>query len=61
MKYDEAFRWAKINADCMIWRCANKLRNNIFAIQSKQICDPITVGNIMEVEAIPPDLVQKLF
>ena len=61
MKYDEAFRWAKINADRMIWRCANKLRNNIFTIQSKQICDLTTVGNIMEVEAIPPNSVKSFF
>ena len=40
MKCDEALRLAKINAesdDRMIWSCASKLRNDIFAVQSKQI------------------------
>ena len=65
MKYDEALRFAKINAesdDRMIWRCASKLRNNnIFAVQSKQICEPVTVDNIMEGEAIPLDSVKSFF
>ena len=59
MKYDEALPFAKINAesdDCMIWRCANKLHNDIFAVQNKQICEPVTVNNIVEGKAIPPDL-----
>ena len=41
MKYDEALRLARINAesdDRMTWRCASKLHNYIFAVQSKQIC-----------------------
>ena len=38
MKCDEALRLVKINAesdDRMIWSCASKLRNDVFAIQSK--------------------------
>ena len=42
----------------MIWRCASKLRNNIFAVQSKQICESVTLDNIMEGEAIPRDSVK---
>ena len=64
MKYDEALRLAKINPennDRMIWRCASKLRNDIFAVQSTQICEPAAVDNIMESEAIPPDSVKDLF
>ena len=37
MKYVEALRLAKINAesdDRMIWRCTSKLRNDVFAVQS---------------------------
>ena len=55
---------AKINAesdDCMIWRCASKLRNDIFALQSKQIFEPITVDNIMKGEVIPPHSVKSFF
>ena len=50
VKYDEALRLAKIITESynhMIWRCASKLRNDIFALQSKQICEPVTVDNIM--------------
>ena len=57
MRYDEALRLAKISAesdDRMICRCASKLRNDIFAVQSKQICESVTIDNIMEGEAIPP-------
>ena len=64
MKYDEPPRLAKINAesdDCMIWRCASKLRNDIFALQSKQICEQVTVDHIMESETIPPDSVKSFF
>ena len=64
MKYDEALRLSKINSesdDRMIWRCACKLRNDIFAVQGKQICESVTVDNIMEGEAIPPDLVKSFF
>ena len=64
MNYDEALCLAKINAksdDCMIWRCASKLRNDIFAVQSKQICGPVTVDNKMEGQAIPPDSVKSFF
>ena len=39
----------------MVWRCASKLRNDIFAVQNKQIYKPVTIENIMEVEAILPD------
>ena len=54
MKYDEALPLAKINAECgdpLIWRCAIKLCNDIFAVLSKQICEPVTVDNIMKGEA----------
>ena len=54
MKYDEALSLAKINAECgdpLIWRCAIKLCNDIFAVLSKQICEPVTVDNIMKGEA----------
>ena len=64
MKYDEALRLAKIiteSDDRMIWRCASKLRNDIFAGQGKQICELVTVDNIREGEAIPPDSVKSLF
>ena len=64
MKYDEALRLAKINTesdDHMIWRCASKLHNDIFALQSKQIFEPITVDNIMKGEVIPPDSVKSFF
>ena len=64
MKYDEALRLAKINTesdDRMIWRCASKLRNYIFAVQSKQVCESVTVDNIMEGEVIPPDSVKSFF
>ena len=58
MKYDEAIRLAKINAesdDRMIWKCTSKLRNDIFPVQCKQICQPVAVDNIMEGKAILPD------
>ena len=58
IKFDEALRLAKINPESshpMIWRCASKLRNEIFAVQSKQICEPVTVDNITGREAISPD------
>ena len=64
MKYVEALRLAKINAesdDRMIWRCASKLRNDIFALQNKQICDPVTVDNIMEGGGIPTDSVKSFY
>ena len=64
MKYDEALRLAKVNPEndnCMIWWCASNLRNDIFAAQSKKICEPVAVGNIMESEAIPPDSVKRFF
>ena len=64
MRYDEALRLAKISAesdDCMIWRCASKLRNDIFVVKSKQICESVTVDNIMEGEAIPPGSVKDFF
>ena len=64
MRYDEALRLAKISAesdDRMICRCASKLRNDIFAVQSKQICESVTVDNIMEGEAIPPVSVKDFF
>ena len=64
MKYDEALHLARINAesdDRMIWRCASKLRNDIFAVQSKQICESVTVDNVMEGEAIPSDSVESFF
>ena len=51
MKHDEALRFAEINAesdDRMIWSCASKLRNDIFAAQSKQVCEPVTIDNILE-------------
>ena len=54
MKYDEALSLAEINAECgdpLIWRCAIKLCNDIFAVLSKQICEPVTVDNIMKGEA----------
>ena len=44
MKCDEALRLAKINAesdDRMTWSCASKLRNDIFAVQNKQISQVI--------------------
>ena len=56
MWYDEAHCLAKINTerdDRMIWRCASKLRNDIFVVQSKKICDPVTIYKIKEGEAIP--------
>ena len=46
MKYDEALPFAKINAesdDCMIWRCANKLRNDIFAVQNKYVSQSLLI------------------
>ena len=49
MKYDEPLRMAKINAESdnrLTWRCASKLRNDIFAVQSKQVCEPVTFDNI---------------
>ena len=58
MKYDGALHLAKINPksdDGMTWRCACKLRNDIFAVPSRQICEPVTVENITEGEAITPD------
>ena len=61
MRYDEALRLAKISAesdDGMICRCASKLRNDIFVVKSKQICESVTVDNIMEGEAIPPGSVK---
>ena len=61
MKYDEALRLAKINAesdDRVIWRCASKLRNDIFAVQ---ICESVTVDNITKGEAIPSDSVKSYF
>ena len=64
IKYDEALRLAKINAendDRVILRCASKLRNDIFAVKCKQICESVTVDNIMEGEAIPPDSVKSFF
>ena len=64
MRYDEALRLAKISAesdDRMIYRCASKLRNYIFAVQSKQICESVTVDNIMKGEAIPPGSVKDFF
>ena len=64
MKYDEALRLAKINAENdvrVILRCASKLRNDIFAVKSKQICESVTVDNIMEGKAIPPDSVKSFF
>ena len=64
MKYDEALLLVKINAerdDRMIWRCASKLRNDIFALQNKQICDPVTVDNIMEGGGIPTDSVKSFY
>ena len=63
-KCDEALRLAKINAesdDRMIWSCASKLRNDIFAVQSKQICESVPVNNVIEGEAIPPDSVKSFF
>ena len=64
LKCDEALRLAKINAesdDRLIWRCAGRPRKDIFAVQSKQICESATVNNIMEGEAIPPDSVKSFF
>ena len=58
IKYDEALCLTKIKPESdgrMVWRCASKLRNDIFAVQNKQICKPVTIDNIMEVEAILPD------
>ena len=64
-KYDEALRLAKISAesnDRVTCRCRSKLRNDICnAVQSKQICESVTVDNIMEDEAIPPDSVKSFF
>ena len=51
VKHDEALRFAETNAesdDRMIWSCASKLRNDIFAAQSKQVCEPVTIDNILE-------------
>lgn len=51
VKHDETLRFAEINAesdDRMIWSCASKFRNDIFAAQSKQVCEPVTVDNILE-------------
>ena len=64
VKFDEALRLAKINPESshpMIWRCASKLRNDIFVVQSKQICEPVTVDNITGREAISPDSVKSFF
>ena len=64
MKCDEVLRLAKINAesdDRMIWSCASKLRNDVFAVQSKQICESVPVNNVIEGEAIPPDSVKSFF
>ena len=58
MKYDGTLHLAKINTesdDGMMWRCACKLRNDIFAVHSKRICEPVTVENIMKGEGIIPD------
>ena len=58
------FAWKEISAeidDRMICSCLSKLRNDIFAAQSKQICESVTIDNIMEGEAIPPDLVKSFF
>ena len=55
MKYDKVLPLAKI------WKCARKLRNDIFALQSKQICEPVTIDNIMECDAIHPDSVKSFF
>ena len=46
LKCDEALRLAKINAesdDRLIWRCASRPRKDIFAVQSKQICESVTL------------------
>ena len=43
----------------MKWGCTSKLRNDISALQSKQICEPVNVDNIMEGETIPPDSVKS--
>ena len=64
IKFDEALRLAKINPESshpMIWRCASKLRNEIFPVQSKQICEPVTVDNITGREAISPDSFKSFF
>ena len=64
MKYDEALRLIKINAesdDCMMWRCASKLCNYIFAVQNKQTCEQATIDNIVEGETITPDSVKSFF
>ena len=64
IKLDEALRLAKINPESfhsMIWRCASKLRNDIFAVQSKQTCEPVTVDNITGRETISPDSVKSFF
>ena len=64
MKCDEALRLAKINTESdnrTIWQCVSKLRNGIFAVQSKQICEPVTIDNIMDDEAIPPGSVKSFF
>ena len=63
-KCDEALGLAKINTEsdnCTIWWCASRLRNGIFAVQSKQICEPVTIDNIMEGEVIPPHSVKSFF
>ena len=62
MKCDEALCLELINAesdDLMKWGCTSKLRNDISAFQSKQICEPVNVDNIMEGETIPPDSVKS--
>ena len=64
MKYDVALHLAKINAegdDRMMWRCASKLCNYIFAVQNKQICEPATIDNIVEGDTISPDSVKSFF
>ena len=64
MNNDEALNLAKINAKSdnrIIQRCASKLRNDIFAVQNKQIFEPATVDNIMEGETISPDSVKSFF
>lgn len=45
----------------MIRRSASKLRNDIFALQMKQIFESATVDNTMEGEAIPLVSVKILF
>ena len=63
IKLDEALRLAKINPESfhsMIWRCASKLRNDIFAVQSKQTCEPVTVDNITGRETLQIQLKASL-